>query len=254
MDVVKKLKALIVDDERGARSLLRNFLEDHCPEVEVVGEAEDVSSAVKLINKNEIDLVFLDVEMPNENGFALFDYFDVPKFDTIFCTAYSEYAIRAFEVSAMGYLLKPIGLAPLRETVARVIARRTSQAAPPDVRVLQENLSGTVFGKIGVYGHDGVVFKEISDILYFEADGSYTVLHHKQGRDLAVRNIGHFEQVLAKDARFFRIHRSYLVNLSLIQVYSRRDGHAVSYDGKTFLPVSREKKDAFEALMKLSGS
>ena len=92
------IKAIIVDDEPAARSLLRKIINEHCPAVEIIDEAPDVKTAVKLINKHKVELVFLDIEMPNENGFALFEYFDTPTFETIFCTAYSDYAIKAFEV------------------------------------------------------------------------------------------------------------------------------------------------------------
>lgn len=104
---MKTIKAIVVDDEENARLIIKNFIAEYCPSVEIIDEAEDVKSAVKLINKNQVDLVFLDIEMPNENGFALFDYFNKPTFETIFCTAYSEYAIKAFEVSATDYLVNP---------------------------------------------------------------------------------------------------------------------------------------------------
>ena len=100
------LNAIIVDDEPAARSMLRKIITEHCPMVNLIDEAQDVKSAVKLINKHTIDIVFLDIEMPEENGFALFEYFNAPTFETIFCTAYSEYALQAFEVSAVDYILK----------------------------------------------------------------------------------------------------------------------------------------------------
>jgi two-component system LytT family response regulator len=104
------LNAIIVDDEPAARSMLRQIIAEHCPMIHLVDEAFDVKSAVKLINKHSIDLVFLDIEMPEENGFMLFDYFNQPTFETIFCTAYSDFALQAFEVSAVDYILKPISI------------------------------------------------------------------------------------------------------------------------------------------------
>ena len=102
------MKAIIIDDEPKARSLLANLIKEHIKMVDVVAEAENVKEAVKLINKHQPELIFLDIEMPIENGFALFEYFENPTFATIFCTAYSEYALQAFEVSAADYLLKPL--------------------------------------------------------------------------------------------------------------------------------------------------
>lgn len=246
---MKKIKAITVDDELNARSLLRHFIEDYCPEIELIAEAEDVKSAVKIINKNEVDLVFLDVEMPNENGFSLFDYFNKPTFETIFCTAYSQYAIKAFEVSAVDYILKPIGIAKLKEAIEKVIEKRNRNANSNNINILKENLAENKIKKIGIHIGDGIVFMDLNDIFYFEADGSYTTIHHKNGKDLAVKKIKHFEDLLSSDTRFFRIHRSYYVNITLIKKYSKKDGLSITYDEKILLPISREKKEEFEEFM-----
>jgi two-component system LytT family response regulator len=246
---MKSIKAIIVDDELNARSLLHHFIEDHCPEIELIAEAEDVKEAVKIINKNEVDLVFLDVEMPNENGFALFDYFNKPSFETIFCTAYSQYAIKAFEVSAVDYILKPIGIAKLKDAVAKVTEKLNRNTKTNNIAVLKENLAENKIKKIGIHIGDGIVFMDLNDIFYFEADGSYTTIHHRGGKDLAVKKIKHFEDLLSSDIRFFRIHRSYFVNITLIKKYSKKDGLSITYDEKILLPISREKKEEFEEFM-----
>ena len=248
---MKTIKAIIVDDEENARLILKNFVFEYCPSVAIIAEADDVKSAVKLINKNEIDLVFLDIEMPNENGFALFDYFNKPTFDTIFCTAYSEFAIKAFEVSATDYLLKPIGLTKLKEAIEKVEAKRLIKNTG-NIEALKENLLQKEIKKIGILIGDGIVFMDLNDILYFEADGSYTTIHHKNGSDLTVKKIKHFEDLLSNDKRFFRIHRSYLINVSLIKKYSKKEGLSVTYDERTLLPISREKKEEFEEFMQLN--
>lgn len=248
---MKTIKAIIVDDEENARLILKNFVSEYCPSVAIIAEADDVKSAVKLINKNEIDLVFLDIEMPNENGFALFDYFNKPTFDTIFCTAYSEFAIKAFEVSATDYLLKPIGLTKLKEAIEKVEAKRLIKNTG-NIEALKENLLQKEIKKIGILIGDGIVFMDLNDILYFEADGSYTTIHHRNGSDLTVKKIKHFEDLLSSDKRFFRIHRSYLINVSLIKKYSKKEGLSVTYDERTLLPISREKKEEFEEFMQLN--
>ena len=115
------MNVLIVDDEPKARSVLRNIITEYCRGIAVINEAPSVSEAVKIINKHKPDIVFLDIEMPNENGFALFDYFDVPPFETIFCTAYSEYALQAFEVSAIDYILKPISISKIQAAIEKAI-------------------------------------------------------------------------------------------------------------------------------------
>lgn len=249
---MKTIKAIVVDDEENARLIIKNFIAEYCPSVEIIDEAEDVKSAVKLINKNQVDLVFLDIEMPNENGFALFDYFNKPTFETIFCTAYSEYAIKAFEVSAIDYILKPIGISKLREAVEKVVLKRAQNLPQTNIDILKENLKEHKIVKIGIHIGDGIVFMALDDIYYFEADGSYTTIYHKNGKDLAVKKIKHFEDLLASDTRFFRIHRSYLVNITLIKKYSKKDGLSVTYDDKILLPISREKKEEFEEFMQLN--
>ena len=248
---MKTIKAIIVDDEENARLILKNFVSEYCPSVAIIAEADDVKSAVKLINKNEVDLVFLDIEMPNENGFALFDYFNKPTFDTIFCTAYSDFAIKAFEVSATDYLLKPIGLTKLKEAIEKVEAKRLIKNTG-NIEDLKENLLQKEIKKIGILIGDGIVFMDLNDILYFEADGSYTTIHHRNGSDLTVKKIKHFEDLLSSDKRFFRIHRSYLINVSLIKKYSKKEGLSVTYDERTLLPISREKKEEFEEFMQLN--
>ena len=241
---MKKIKAIIVDDEENARSLLYNFLTEYCDTVTVIGQAEDVKSAVKLINKNDVDLVFLDIEMPNENGFKLFDYFNRPNFKTIFCTAYSEYALKAFEVSAVDYLLKPIGIKKLLEAVKKVEAiKRETQL---EIEVLKENLFQNKIKKIGVHLNEGLVFMNIDDICYFEADGSYTKIAHIHGEDLAVKKIKHFEDLLGENQGFFRIHRSYLINIAHLKKYTKKEGTSViCHDDKT-LVVARERREEFE--------
>lgn len=168
------MKAIIVDDEAHARSLLSNTIKEHCKGIEVIAEAENIKEAVKLINKNTIELVFLDIEMPNENGFALFEYFDKPNFVTIFCTAYSEYAIQAFEVSAVDYLLKPVTISKLQDAIEKAIKMRGQNQILQNVNTLRENISVNQLQKIALPLSDGLVFIKIDDILYFEADGSYT--------------------------------------------------------------------------------
>ncbi|MCI9843928.1 LytR/AlgR family response regulator transcription factor [Flavobacterium pectinovorum] len=249
---MEKIKTLIVDDEPNARSLLHNFIEEYCPEIELIGEAENVKSAVKIINNNDIDLVFLDVEMPNENGFALFEYFNKPNFETIFCTAYSQYAIRAFEVSAVDYILKPVSIAKLKEAIEKVAEKRNRNTQTNNIAILKENLLENQIRKIGIHIGDGIVFMDINDIFYFEADSSYTTIHHKKGKDLVVKKIKHFENLLSSDTRFFRIHRSYFVNITLIKKYSKKDGLSITYDDKILLPVSREKKEEFEDFMQMN--
>ncbi|WP_298392931.1 LytTR family DNA-binding domain-containing protein [Flavobacterium sp.] len=241
------MKAIIVDDESHARSLLFNTIKEHCKGIEVIAEAENIKEAVKIINKNNIELVFLDIEMPNENGFALFEYFDKPNFVTIFCTAYSEYAIQAFEVSAVDYLLKPVTISKLQDAIEKAIKTRGQNQILQNVNILRENISVNQLQKIALPLSDGLIFIKIEEILYFEADGSYTYVITNKEKYLVSKKIKEFHELLINDSRFFRVHRSYLVNIQQIKKYSKKDGATLVFDNNKVIPVAREKKNEFDS-------
>lgn len=240
------MRAIIVDDESHARSLLFNTIKEHCKGIEIVAEAENVKEAVKLINKNNIELVFLDIEMPNENGFALFEYFDKPHFVTIFCTAYSEYALQAFEVSAVDYLLKPVIISKLQEAIEKAIKTRGQNQILQSVSALRDNLTVTELQKIALPLSDGLLFIKIDDILYFEADGSYTHVVTNKEKYLVCKKIKEFHELLTNDSRFFRVHRSYLVNIQQVKKYSKKDGATLVFENNKVIPIAREKKNEFD--------
>ncbi len=240
------MKIVIVDDEPKARSILKNILIEYCNGIDSIEEAASVNEAVKIINKQKPDIVFLDIEMPNENGFALYDYFDVPPFETIFCTAYSEYALQAFEVSAIDYILKPISISKVQAAIEKAIKTRGQNKIIEQVTALKENLSVQQLQKIGLPLADGLQFIKIDDLLYFEADGSYTQVITTKGNYLISKKIKEFDELLQNDNRFFRVHRSYLVNILKISKYSKREGATLIIENNKVIPVAREKKNDFD--------
>lgn len=243
------MKAIIVDDEPNARSLLRNIISEHCSGIEIIDEAPDVKTAVKLLNKHKIDLVFLDIEMPNENGFALFDYFETPTFETIFCTAYSEYAIKAFEVSAADYLLKPISITKLQMAIEKAIKQHGQNQIIQKVATLRDNLSSRPLQKIALPLSDGLTFVKLEEILYFEADGSYTHVITKTEKFLVCKKLKEFDDLLNNDSRFFRVHRSYFVSIQQIKKYNKKEGATLLFENQKIIPVAREKKAEFDELI-----
>ena len=240
------MKAIIVDDEPKARSLLANLIKEHIKVVEIVAEAENVKEAVKLINKHQPELIFLDIEMPNENGFVLFEYFENPNFATVFCTAYSEYALQAFEVSAADYLLKPLSLNKLKEAIEKAIKNIGQNKISQKIDVLRENIAFKQLQKIGLTLADGLSFVKVDDIMYFEADGSYTHVITKNEKYLVSKKLKEFDDLLDADERFFRVHRSFLINISQIKKYSKKDGATLVFDNNKVIPVAREKKNDFD--------
>jgi two-component system, LytTR family, response regulator len=240
------MNCIIVDDESSARSLLRKIITENCPNITIVDEVGDVASAVKSIHKHAPHLVFLDIEMPNQNGFALFDYFETPTFETIFCTAYSEYALKAFEVSALDYILKPVSVTKIIAAVEKAIKLIGQNQIIQRVNALKDNLQHSNLQKIALPLADGLVFVKLEDVLYFEADGAYTHVVLKNSKTLVSKKLKDFEDLLSGDTRFFRTHRSYIVNVLQIKKYTKKEGALLEFDNATQVAVAREKVKEFD--------
>ena len=240
------LKVIIIDDEPKARRVLTALLEQNCPSVHIIDLAEDVPMAVKLINKHQPDLVFLDIEMPGYTGFQLLDFFEKIDFHIIFTTAYRDYALQAFQVSAIDYLLKPIEIEPLKKAVEKVEHQLQATDQQRRLEVLKANLNpnGCV-KKIALPVADGFVFVEPEDIIYLKADGSYTNIFLADGRNLLVtKKIKAFIAILNHPC-FFKSHRSYLINLNRVKQYIRNDGGYILMSNGDRVSLSRDRKEDF---------
>jgi two-component system LytT family response regulator len=240
------MNLLIVDDEPHARLALAGMLAENFPDLTVVGEAADVPQAVKAIRRLNPDIVFLDIEMPGYTGLELLDFFDPEeiKFQIIFVTAYSEFALRAFDLSAVDYLLKPLRLPALQRAVEK--ARRTLQT--PDTEqsqrlgLLKNNFYEPASRKIAVSLAEGLEIVPLEDILYLKADGGYTTFVLEGKRTLlSSKNMADYER-LQECGPFFRIHRSYIAHLDKVRRYSRQDGGSLLMLNGEELPVARERK------------
>jgi two-component system LytT family response regulator len=209
-------RALLVDDERLARKELRSMLSEH-DAVEVVGEADSVATAAEQIEAHAPDIVFLDIQMPGETGFDLFEAVDQP-LKVIFVTAYDQHAIRAFDVNALDYLLKPVH--PNR--LARAI-ERLSDDALPDKHPTQ---ALTLTDRVCLPDQGRMYFFKVSDIVYIAAAGDYTEVHLANGRmRLALKPLHEWEDRLPNQ-HFVRIHRSTLVNLEHVTDVTRTNSYA----------------------------
>ncbi len=238
-------RAILVDDEPLARKTLLNLILAHCQEVEVVGEAEDIPSAIKIIHREKPDLVFLDIEMPGYSGLQLLDFFDHENidFEIIFVTAYSEFALRAFELSAADYLLKPIQIKRLVEAVAKVTEKQNEQSKEK-LKTLKLNFSETEDDqKIALPISTGLLFVPIKDLILLRADGSYTEIYIKDETKLLVsKKLIEFEKLLSAHRKFFRPHRSFLINIGRVKQFIRGDGGYLIMENNTEVPISRDKK------------
>lgn len=246
------MKAIIIDDEAKARRIIKALLEEHCPDIEVIAMADDVPSGVKAINRETPDVIFLDIEMPGYTGFQILDFFDHIDFDIIFTTAYSDYAIKAFEVSAIDYLLKPIQIDQLIKAVDKLRNKQTGHINEK-LEALKLNLTeSNQLSKIALPVSDGYLFVKPDDILYFKAESSYTRIFLDGEKDLLVtRTLKEFEKLI-DHPHFMRIHRSYLINLNHMKQYVRSDGGHIEMDNGDVVYFSKEKKDdllkAFSAM------
>jgi two-component system LytT family response regulator len=244
------IHAVIVEDEPRAQNVLKALLETHFPDVRVVGVAVDVPTAVELIKDQKPELVFLDVELPGQSGLSLFEHIDPTQIHVVFTTAYTQYAIQAFQVSAVDYLLKPIQLDQLEVAIDKVRKhKKENRLDASDIALLKEQMVEGV-KKIPLPTSGGVLFVCLQDIVYLKADGSYTHFIMNNGKNILVsRKIKEFEHTLNKNNRFFRPHRSYVVNVDRIVEYIKADGGSVVMDNTDEIPLSRDMRETFLQFM-----
>ncbi len=239
------IKAIIIDDEAKARRILQNFLEEYCHQIQIIGVAEDVIQAVKLIQKEKPDVVFLDIEMPGYNGFQLLEFFDEIEFEIIFVTAYSEFALKAFQVSAIDYLLKPLQIEQLKKAVEKLEKISLNSNVIERFATLKENLKNNSIKKIVVPQTEGSLFIALDDITHLKAEGSYVNIFLKDGNKILVsKNIKDYENQLTQQEGFFRSHRSFLVNTKYIVNTSIANTEATMCNNE-IINIARERKNDF---------
>ena len=233
------LHAIVVEDEETSREILKNYLTKYCPNVIVLGEAANVEDALVLINENELDLVFLDVEMPYGNAFDLLDKVGDRTFETVFVTAYDHYAIDALNAHASYYLLKPINIDKLIDAVNYV----------SEIKEQENRLQNTILkpkqtvvaGKITIPLQNGFEVLQVEDILYCQADDNYTQIYLKDKKKLVSKTLKYFEDMLTENG-FARVHKSYLVNVNTIVEYKKGKGGSVVLENGKEIMVSPSKK------------
>jgi two-component system, LytTR family, response regulator len=247
------IKTILVDDEPRGLSALKKLLELYCPEVKVIGECLDTRTAIEHIQLLEPELVFLDIAMPDKNGFDLLNELSPARFEIIFVTAHNEYTIQAFKYSAVDYLLKPVEEDLLIEAVRRATQRIADKASANQVETFLYNLrklQTPAEMKLCIPDMKGFRVVEISDIIYCESESSYTIFHLQRGQTItASKSIMEYE-LLLEHSGFCRIHKSFLVNLQHIREYVRGEGGSVILTNDKTIEVSRRKKEVFITKMK----
>ncbi len=241
------ITALIVDDEKKNRDSLRKLLKENCPHVNVVGEAGSAEEAVGLFKQHHPNLVFLDVEMPNGNGFDLLRQLNEFNFKVIFVTAHAHYALKAIKFSAIDYLLKPIDVDDLIAAVKKAEDEIHFNHRNHNDKLLYNLEPGTIH-KLAIPIKDGIAFLAPDEIIRLEADGNYTHIFSSGHKFTATKNIKEYESLLL-EFNFFRSHNSHLINLNHVKQFNRVDGYFVQMDDGSVAEISRRKKEEFFELM-----
>lgn len=240
------IRSIIVDDEVKSQESLKKILISFCKNVEVLALCQNVASAKEAIAQFKPDVVFLDVQMQRETGFDLLSSLNTIDFDVIFTTAHSEYALQAIKYSAIDYLLKPIDVEDLQRALDRV-ERKHQVDFSEQVRQLLQNLKigAPEKFKLTLPTSDGLIFVQASEILYCKASGNYTeIFMQNKIKHLISRPLKEYDDLLSAQ-NFFRVHHSYLINLSFIKSYVRGEGGYVIMSDDNSIDVSRRKKEAF---------
>lgn len=238
-----KIKAIIVDDEAIARDVLRTYLQKYCPQVELLGEAENIKQAVPLIEEIQPQLVFLDVEMPYGNAFDVLEATKHCHYETIFITAFSQYSLQALNKSASYYILKPIDIQELIQAVNKVSESLEKQEEFNRNKILLENLKQKPEKQQLVLPTlNGFDVVKLEDIIRLQADGNFTQVYLKDGsKKMVCRFLKHFDELLEKP--FIRVHRSHIINSDIIKSY-HKSGTIVLNDN-TEIELSGSYKDEF---------
>lgn len=251
----ESIKALIIDDEAAARDTLAALLREFFPEISILGMAKDGNEGLVLVKELQPELVFLDVEMPGLSGIEMMQQVTSRNFEVIFTTAHKSYTLDAIKLSALDYLLKPIGVEELSAAILKVRERKYSRSLADRLRILEEHLQGVSNRsmRIALPAREGLELVNVSSIIRCEGDNNYTHFYFEGGKKLLVsKTLREYERLLS-EAGFYRIFQSHLVNLYHVKEYVRGRGGNVKMTDGTLLTVSRDrKKDLLSQLSKLS--
>ena len=242
-----RLKSIIVEDEAASRETLANYLLKYCPDIELVAEAESVKEGLEVIKNHQPDIVFLDVEMPYGNGFDLLDQVEEIDFATVFVTAFSNYAIKALNLSASYYILKPIDIDELIAAVEKIKEEKKNNNHSFYSKILAENLHtlNKQEHKIVLPLLNGFEVIRVKDVIRIQANDNFSDFHLADGsKKVICRTLKHYEELLS-DFDFLRVHKSHLVNLQYVQRYIKGKGGQIIMTDKSEVEVSQNRKKDF---------
>ncbi|AEV32012.1 LytR/AlgR family response regulator transcription factor [Owenweeksia hongkongensis] len=240
------IRAIIVDDEASARENLSLLVNRFCPQIEVLGCFNLLHKAVQFLKQNEVDVVFLDVEMPENAGYEIVDYFDEINFDIVFCTAYDKYAIKAFELSAIDYLLKPVEIDRLKQAAQKLQERQLHRMSMEQIGQINSSFRNTL--KLMDKGER--VFVKKTNIIAIEGQAAYSKIYTTERSFTASKNMAQLEEEFAEDSFFYRVQKSWLINLNCIEKVNKSERTVLLTSGIE-ARVSRQKARDFYSLLNL---
>ncbi len=240
------LRAIIIEDEWHSQEALRNMIEEFCDGLEVVAVADSIASGIAAINAHSPAVVFLDIEMKDGTGFDLLQQFLTVSFEVIFTTAYNEYAVKAFKVNAVDYLLKPIDLDELKLAVEKVKEKnnKANQQLQIESLINEFKTKKSANQKITIATSEGYEFIAIDSIVYCEAKGAYTKFVLEGGRKVLVsKHLKEYENILGPFG-FHRSHNSFLINTAYVDKYVKSDGGYLVMKNGDAVSISLKRKDS----------
>ncbi len=243
------MRAIIIDDERSAREAMLDQLNRCCPSIEVVAVCASGKEGLEKILEASPDLIFLDIEMPGMNGFQMLERLRPVKFAVIFTTAYDHFALRAFRVSAIDYLLKPVADQELLEAVQKVGLSLKSDYREQQLDILINNLQKPVLGTIALPILEGLIFEQVNHIVHCDSDNNYSLFHFSDGHQLLVTQTLKSVEVMLSPYKFFRVHNRHLINIAKVKKYVKGTGGYLIMENGSSIPVSRSRKDELMAVI-----
>jgi two-component system, LytTR family, response regulator len=245
------LDIILIDDEADARQLLRGMLTEHT-DCRIIGEADSFATASLLLQKTTPDVVFLDIDLTDGSGFDVLQSLPTIDFSIVFVTASNSFALKAFQVNALDYLLKPISPDDLHRALTKI---RQNQSPKPDVQAQMQGLMSAMqhhkLEKLVLTTAKGVHFIPLDEIIYLKSEGNYTTVFTTKNEHIMVsQNLGTFDHLVTEGSVFFRTHQSYILNIKAVrQILKQEDGDFALLHDATKIPIARRKKEAFLSLM-----
>jgi two-component system LytT family response regulator len=247
------IKAIIIDDDSNLRQGLLHLLKQLAPDIEVVGQVEEVAQGVNALHQLKPDVLFLDIQLTDGTGFDILEQFQKqfgkPNFQVIFITAHEQYALKAFRFSALDYLLKPIDLDDLQQVIEKIRKNKNQVSEYKNIEVLLEHLSQKTSSKrMALPTAEGIHLFDIKDIIRIESSDNYSIFYFKNNEKIMVsKTLKDYEDLLTPHG-FERIHQSHLINMSYLKSFLKKDSYVVMIDGKQ-LPVAIRKKERLQQII-----